>query len=269
MKLAAFLISAMFCAPCAGSAQPLTPQAVFAAARATFRAHRSLPPYEIYTLRREQRTVEGMPDLDWTYEYRIWCRTSDSAAMGRRIFSGKPGALEFMRPAFDEARDPGPVTADLFQLSAPRVRVPAAAPNGIPLIGSVDAAYEAEYAPVSLSLAAGLYHLRVRPLRDPRRNRVRELWVDATTFAIRRAVVSDRLFILGGPVFEGTDTIEMSAVDGIPVITRVHSHTDFNVDSGDGLDVDYTYSAIAFARALPDWYFVPATYGDHIAQAPL
>ena len=258
----------MFCAPCAINAEPLTPQAVFAAARATFRAQRTLPPYEIYTLRREQRTVDGMPDFEWSYEYRIWCRTSDSAAMGRRIFGGRPGALEFMRPAFDEARDPGPVTADLFELSAPRPRRQPAAPAAIPLIGSVNAAYEAEYAPVSLDFSGGDYHLRVRPLRDPRRNRVRELWVDAASFAIRRAVVSDRLFILGGPVFEGTDTIDMGTVDGFPVITHVHSRTVFDANSGDGLDVDYTFSGIAFARALPDWYFVPASYGEHIAQAP-
>lgn len=258
----------MLCAPCAGNAAPLTAQAVFAAARTEFRAHRSLPPYEIYTLRREQRTVDGMPDFDWTYEYRIWCRTSDSAAMGRRIFAGRPGALEFMRPAFDEARDPGPVTADLFALSAPRPHAQAPAPSGIPLIGSVNAAYEAEYAPLSLDLTGGEYHLRLRPLRDPRRNRVRELWVDAQTFAIRRAVVTDRLFILGGPVFEGNDTIDMGTVDGFPVITHVHSRTDFDANSGDGLDVDYTFSGIGFARALPDWYFEPSSYGEHLAQAP-
>lgn len=268
MKLAAFLALATFCAPCAGSAAPLTPQAVFTAARLAFRGHRNLPPYEIYTIKREQRTVEGMPDFEWTYEYRVWCRTEDSAAMGRRIFAGRPGALEFMRPAFDEARDPGPVTADLFELSAPRPRVQVPPPGGIPLIGSVNAAYEAEYVPLSLDLADGQYHMRLRPLRDPRRNRVRELWIDAQTYAIHRAVVTDRLFILGGPVFEGTDTIDMDSVDGIPVITHVHSRTVFDAVSGDGLDVDYTFSGIAFARALPDWYFQPSTYGEHLAQAP-
>ncbi|GAC1391960.1 MAG: hypothetical protein NVSMB31_09670 [Vulcanimicrobiaceae bacterium] len=69
--------------------------------RATFRAHRPPPPYVVYTMERKQLTPEGMPDFTWSYTYRIWCRSSDRAALGRRVFRGKYLALEFMRPAFN------------------------------------------------------------------------------------------------------------------------------------------------------------------------
>jgi hypothetical protein len=172
-----------------------------------------------------------------------------------------------MRPAFDEARDPGPATADLFELAPPRPR-PATAPVALPLIGSVSTAYEAEYIATSLESAGDALHLRLRPLRDPRRNRVRELWLDATTFEIRKAVVVDRLFILGGPTYEELDTITMGWSAGYPVITHIHARSDFDRDSGDGLDVDYSISDVSFPQSLPDWYFEPASYGAHIAQAP-
>lgn len=268
MKLVAAVAILACCLPLQAQAQTLTPQAALTKARQAFRAHRPPPAYEIYTIRREQRTPEGMPDFEWSYEYRVWCRTSDGAALGRRIFRGDAGPLEFMRPAFDEARDPGPATADLFELAPPPRPRPEPAPVPLPLIGSVNAAYEAEYSATSLERVGAELHLLVRPLRDPRRNRLRELWIDPATFEIRKAVVVDRLFILGGPTFEELDTITMGWSGGYPVIAHIHARSDFDRDSGDGLDVDYSISDVSFPPTLPDWYFVPASYGAHVAQAP-
>lgn len=267
MKLAAALTIVACCLPLPAQAQSLSPQDALAKARAVYRSHRPPPPYEIYTIRREQRTADGMPDFEWSYEYRVWCRTADGAALGRRIFRGEPGRLEFMRPAFDEARDPGPATADLFELG-PRRPPPVPVPIALPLIGSVNAAYEAEYQAASLERQGDELHLRLRPLRDPRRNRLRDLWLDAATFEIRKAVVVDRLFVIGGPVYEELDTITMGRSGGYPVIAHIHARAEFDPDSGDGLDVDYTIGDVRFPASLPDWYFEPASYGAHVAQAP-
>jgi len=137
-----------------------------------------------------------------------------------------------------------------------------------PRIGSVHATYESEYRVLAREVQGDAYHVRVMPLRDPRRNRVRELWVDRETYAIRKAIVTDRLYLLGGPVYEQVDTVTMGSAGGYPVITDIHARADFNGSSGDGLDVDYRFRDISFPASLPDWYFEPWTYGAHVAEAP-
>lgn len=260
------------CFPCTAIATDLTPQQIFATARQVFRAHRPPPPYERYTLVREQQTAEGAPDFEWSYEYRVWCRSSDRAALGRRVFRGRSGALEFMRPAFDEPRDPGPPTADFFERVPVRPQPASESPQPIdtppPLIGSVQSTYESEYRVLSIETQGTVYHLRVMPLRDPRRNRVRELWIDRETYEIRKAIVTDRLYMLGGPVLDQIDTVSMGSAFGYPVITSIHARAEFNSSSGDGLEVDYRFGDISFPASLPDWYFEPWTYGAHVAEAP-
>ena len=84
--------------------------------RRQFRSHRPPPPYVTYTLIRKQTLDDGYPDLLNSYTYHIWCRTSDRAALGRRVYRGSArGTLEFLRPSFNEPWDPGPPTADLFE----------------------------------------------------------------------------------------------------------------------------------------------------------
>src|SRR5579864_6947047 len=102
-------------------------------------------------------TEEGSPDFVWSYTYHIWCRTSDRAALGRKVYRGDArGPLEFLRPEFNEARDPGPPTADLFERAPARPQpvevVPTPEPTGIPAtIGSVTAIGELEYRVIAVN----------------------------------------------------------------------------------------------------------------------
>ena len=38
---------------------------------------------------------------------------------------------------------------------------------------------------------------------------------------------------------------------------------------GDGQTVDFTFRDIKFPATLPDWYFDPRQYGQHLTQMPL
>ena len=58
------------------------------------------------------------------------------------------------------------------------------------------------------------------PIRDIERNRLREIFVDKTTFELHRLIGTDKLFIVGGglnKVYPATDTITMGTVAAIPL----------------------------------------------------
>jgi hypothetical protein len=84
--------------------------------RAQFRSHRPPPPFVTYTIERKQLASNGFPDYLDSYTYHVYCRTLDRAALKRQVFRDYArGPLEFDRPAFNEPRDPGPPTADVFE----------------------------------------------------------------------------------------------------------------------------------------------------------
>ena len=238
---------------------------VLALIRKEFRSH-PRPPYVSYTLKRAQFTEEGFPDFEWSYTYHVWCRTSDGAALARKVWRGHAGPLEFKKYAFNQPEDPGPPTADIFEAAPSRTPVQTVVTGGLPEIGTVRAIGETEYR-VSLSgFDEGVMHLSLKPMYDPQRNRLREIFAEASSYRLRQVVGTDRLYLLGGPVFDQLDTMTMGNVDGVPVITAIHAVVQ-NERVG-YLESDYTFTDIAFPRALPNWYFEPTTYGAHVAEAP-
>jgi len=243
--------------------------------REVFRSHRPPPPYVTYTLVREQQTEQGYTDFVNSYTYHIWCRSSDRAALGRKVFRDDArGPLEFLRPEFNQARDPGPPTADVFERAPARPQpvevAPTPEPTGMPaVIGSVTAIGELEYHVIAVKTEGDLLHLSLRPIRDPDRNRLREVYVDKTTYELRKLVATDKLFIEPGTeVHPQLFTITMGMLDGRPVVTAIHGVTTDDY-SGDGREVDYTFKDIKFPSALPDWYFEARLYALHTSEAPL
>ena len=226
-------------------------------------------PFVTYTIRREQLTPDGLPDLPWSYTYRVWYRASDSSALERAIFRGRPGALRFSRVSFNGPWDPGPPTADPFGFAGGTATLPGSAVSNYPTIASVVASGGPAYAVTSSQLESGQWHLRVRPLHAAGTYILRELWADAATLELRKAVVSDKLFIAGGPVYDQLDTMTFALVNGHETITHIHARANFDEQpGGDGADVDYGFSDIAFPSTLPNWYFQPASYGAHMTEAP-
>jgi hypothetical protein len=192
------------------------------------------------------------------------------------------GDLSFDRPAFNEDRDPGPPTADVFEPAPirhhPVAEVPTPEPNytAPPLIGGVRFLLEFDYKVTAVETVGDQLHLSVEPIRDVERNRLREIWCDKNTLELRKLVATDKLFVEGGGVathvYGVIFTYSMGNVQGYPVVTDLHGivgkDSDGNQYDGDGRDVDFQFRDIAFPASLPEWYFNPRTYAQHQADAP-
>jgi hypothetical protein len=259
----------------------LSPTQLLARIRQQFRSHRPPPPYESYSLVRMQQLRNGDPDPAGSYVFRVWMRNSDRAALKRRVFSdGFEDLPVFDRPAFNENRDPGPPTADVFEprpATAHPVNqayTPEPANTPLAVIGRVRALIERDYRVTRVAYEGGLVHLSLVAMSDPDRNRLREIYADATTYELTKLVANDRLYVTGSITDDFSDefTMMMGTVAGVPVVTRIHSVAGYDKNGlefqDDGKVVDYAFTDIAFPAALPDWYFDPREYGAHTNDFP-
>lgn len=218
-----------------------------------------------------------LPDFENSYVDRIWYRSSDGAALTRRMRGASArGPLVFERPRFNAALDPGPPTADIFERAPPR-SVPADAtpePDAttLPTIGSVSASVESDYRAEVVDADARTYHLRLTPRRDPDRNRLRELWIDRDSYSVRRFIATDRLYHGDtGSWDPETFDVRLEREGDVPVIRSIDARPDLREQPwtypGDE-EGNYRFSEVAFPPVLPEWYFHPDTYGEHAAEAP-
>jgi hypothetical protein len=253
-----------------------TPQRVLGLIRSVYRSHRPPPAYETYTLVRSQKATNGYPDPVGSYTVHVWVRNVDRAALTRQVFRDDyRGPLTFDRPAFNEARDPGPPTADVFEPAPARPHpvseVPTPEPHytPLPVIGSVRALIENDYRVDSLQIEGDQVHLQIYPIRDVERNRLREVYADAKTLELRKLIATDKLFVNGGKdgIFPVTFTITMGNLQGYPVVTNLHGVIGGGYN-GDGQQVDFRFSEITFPATLPAWYFDARTYAAHQNDAP-
>ena len=260
-----------------------SPERLLYAIRRQFRSHRPPPPYVTYTLIRKQTLDDGFPDLVNSYKYHIWCRTSDRAALGRKVYRGSNrGTLEFLRPSFNEPWDPGPPTADLFEPapahphSDPRDFVPTPEPKGTlpPLIASVSVMGEFDYKITKTTEEGSTLQVSLQPRRDPDRNRLRELYVDRNTLELQQVVATDKLYEDSSPrskFYPMLFTVTMKMMNGAPVVSHIHGEPTFEQDAeylGKDATVDYDFIDIQFPSSLPDWYFDPHTYAAHQDDMP-
>jgi|SRR5580658_3166675 hypothetical protein len=281
--LALVMLLAVVATPAPEATASPTPQRLLGMIRAEYRSHRPPPPFETYTLVRKQLATNGYADPVNSYTKHIWVRNSDRAALTRLVFRDDArGDLTFDRPAFNEARDPGPPTADVFEPAPSRPHpvseVPTPEPNytAPPLIGGVRTLLEFDYTVTSVETVGDQLHLHVEPRRDIERNRLREIWCDKNTLELRKLIATDKLFVSGGgtgtQVYAVVFTITIGNVQGLPVVTDLHGvvgkDSDGNQYTGDGQDVDFQFRDITFPASLPAWYFDPHTYAQHQNDAP-
>jgi hypothetical protein len=251
--------------------------------RRQFRSHRPPPTYVTYTLVRKQTLDDGYPDLLNSYTYHIWCRTTDRAALGRRVYRGSSrGTLEFLRPSFNEPWDPGPPTADLFEAAPahphtnPREFVPTPEPTGSlpPTIASVTVMGEFDYRVTRVADEGDEIHVSLQPRRDPDRNRLRELYVDRKTLELKEVIATDKLYDEGSGgrhVYPMLFTVSLTWMNNMPIVTHIHGTPTYQSDSdylGRDATVDYDFNDITFPASQPDWYFDPRSYAQHVADAP-
>ncbi len=242
--------------------------------RAQFRSHRPPPPFVTYTIERKQLASNGFPDYADSYIDHVWTRTVDRASLQRRVFRDYArGELEFNRPAFNEPRDPGPPTADVFEPAPVKphpvefVPTPEAQASTEIVIGTVRALTENEYDVQERTFEGGDVHLKLLPRRDPERNRIREIFADQKTYELHKVIANDRLYVQGDKNYGVIFTITMGMLKGYPIVTKVHGDVLDGYD-GDGVKVDYFFRDIAFPDTLPDWYFDKRQYAQHRAEAP-
>jgi hypothetical protein len=265
----------------ASTAQPAadptpTPQRLLGLIRLQFRSHRPPPAYESYTLVRKQMATNGYVDPVGSYTVHVWVRNRDRAALTRFVYRDfARGDMKFDRPAFNEARDPGPPTADVFEPAPARPHpvseVPTPEPRytQLPIIGGVRTLVELDYNVQSVDVEGDELHLHITPVRDIERNRLREIFVDRKTLELHKLIATDKLFIEHTTkVYPVTFTITMGNVQGYPVVTRLHGDVGGGYND-DGKEVDFTFSDIKFPDTLPEWYFDDRQYAQHLSQAPL
>jgi hypothetical protein len=273
--LALALLVAALATPAPADSPSPSPQRLLGLIRLQFRSHRPPPPFETYTLTRSQKATNGYPDPTGSYIRHYYVRNSDRAALRRDVYRDfARGDLTFDRPAFNEARDPGPPTADVFEPAPARPHpvseVPTPEPNytPLPIIGGVRTLVEFDYHVDAVAVEGGQLHLSVTPIRDVDRNRLREIYVDKRTLELQKLVATDKLFVGGTKVFPVTFTITMGVVQGIPIVTSLHGVVGGGYDD-DGKDVEFTFTEVKFPPSLPDWYFDPHTYAAHQGDAPI
>jgi hypothetical protein len=252
---------------CAESPVPeaLTGEQILARAKAVFRAHER-PQYVVYTLVRHD-TRHDIPDFENSYTLKIWCRTTDRSALTRRVWNGAAyGAMDYIVVGFDGVVDPGPPTADVFERALYARETPSPVPLGteLPTIGSVRVQADFDYRVRRVRRDGDAWHLALEPKRDPQRNRIDDVWVDAATFEIRRLRVRDHLFLgMSGPVLDDEFDVAFVMREGLPLIASIRGET-----FGGEYRTNYAFAAISFPEALPPWFFQPNTYGAHRAEAP-
>jgi hypothetical protein len=249
--------------------------------RRQFRSHRPPPPFVTYTLIRKQTLDDGYPDLVNSYTYHVWARTYDRAALGRKVYRGSArGTLEFLRPSFNEPWDPGPPTADLFEAAPahphtnPQTFVPTPEPTGStpPVIASVTVLGEFDYRVIGVAREGNVLHVTLQPRRDPDRNRLRDLYVDAKTLELQQVVATDKLYEEDTRhVYAMLFTVTMGWMNNMPIVTHIHGTPTYEADSeylGKDATVDYDFNDITFPSSLPEWYFEPRSYATHVDDAP-
>jgi hypothetical protein len=270
----------------APSTAPPTGDQIFARVKSVFRSY-PRPPYVAYTLVRRD-WHNGEPDLENSYTLKIWCRTADRSALARRVWRGKAyGDLQNITVMFDREVDPGPPTADMFEkrlfgaVAARRDRPsPApeasAVPSGVvappprdqtsplPEIGRVGA-LDGDYRARRIARDGDLIHLWLEAKSDPERNRLDEIWVDATSYDLRRVLVRDHLYLgMGGAAIDDEFDVRFTpGPGGLPLIASIRGETRYGQ-----FETQYTFSDVTFPEALPEWYFAPKQYGLHKNDAP-
>ena len=143
--------------------------------------------------------------------------------------------------------------------------------EGLRTIGTVRVSAEYDYYVDSLTTEGNLVHLMLRPVRDPERNRLREVFADKTTYEVTRLIAHDRLYV-NRDIFDTTFDIRVGTLEGHPIVTTIHGEVGKSASGteyvGDGKTVDYTFTNIKFPTDMPDWYFNARTYAAHSKDLP-
>lgn len=165
------------------------PAAIFTRAQVAWNA-RVVPPYESFTLPCELTFLAKSCSAGTIVEFVVRLRDGRTFAQTRGA-DGRPGTVLLHGGyAFGPAGAPlGFYRRTPAQGATPFPSPPNLAADPIQTIAvvhAVDRAYDITYVETTTIAARTVYHLRLRPLRDPQTYPLRELWIDTTTYDVVR-----------------------------------------------------------------------------------
>jgi hypothetical protein len=117
-----------------------------------------------------------------------------------------------------------------------------APPPALPRIGGTGAELK-NYAVTSLGTTnengVALVHLALNPIHDPKKNRLRELWLNPITELPEHAIVAG----VGNhaPLDSVNWKVDYTTVDGVPYIDRETALSPISTDNGEATDVTITF----------------------------
>ena len=229
--------------------------------------------------------------------YAIWTATWHITQTPMGYYTGSASSVEVHRYAvrlsdgMENVSDPAPNAKLPPALILPEflgpfawtlrtsVRVPAAGNTasmmpdveGLKTIARVVAVAQPSYALISPTQPPPIeeieghasYHLRLRPLGDPRKHNLRDLWVDVTTDDLWKAhFIGTYAPGPHAPVSPTDVTVYFRRVVGCWVVTRALWTYE---DSPLHYDFDVQNDEIALPGTLPDWLFDATEYRRHQA----
>lgn len=200
--------------------------------------------FSIRVSRAEPRTdYLGVPLLAPNYSFGI----------ARYVPKGQLTGMDLVREIRKEFHDP--------------VKAPPPAAEGLPEIASVEAVahdYDMKLAGVEPVGGHTDYHLVLHPLRDPKRYRLRDIWVNTKTYFTDR-LDSDGNFVSGpGPGVEWT--VDFAQIGGAPYVARETASAPLRYPGA-----TYTTAAVLFedvheTKPASVWMGTSAVNGDTLQE---
>jgi hypothetical protein len=147
--------------------------------------------------------------------------------------------------------------------------VPTAPPagSGLKIIGSVEATrrdYVVTLDGVERVSGHADYHLTLRPTRDPKKYRLRDLWVDAQTFATDK-LVTDGNFT-DGPSTGVPWTVAFAHIDGAPIVATETTAASLRLHGRRYTGVSLAFENVTAQSDMPMEIGIQTTTGATLAE---
>ncbi len=110
------------------------------------------------------------------------------------------------------------------------------------------------------------YHLVLKPLSDPWRHNLRELWVNSTNFNVVRAVLVGDYRPDYGQLLEQTTVAEDFGQIGPYWVVIHHTWSYRDAPNAISFQYDATANNMSFPTAIPAWYFDDTEFERHRSQ---
>ncbi len=245
--------------------ESLTPDEILGRTETALRANAD-PPY-IYYKMHEVFVHHGRR---YQFDYQVWYR-NDGKGLMQNVVTNRDGTHEtFFGYPFPSAPDnnillyatPAPVTT-----APPPVGTPAPGTTAAPLLSSQsvhgDRYYDVALAGIEAYQGHQVYHLKLRPLQDPKRHPWTDLWVDTRLYEVWRAH-ADAMGSSGPLVGRAVADVEFAPYGNYWLVKQASADAQGHIaifsDSG---HYEYYFSDFGFPNTLPDWYFDQKAYGEH------